>query len=351
MKRLSICTALFALTLAGTAHAAVVKPGDAYRQPPEWWKTDEARVVVDRILSYQLPSGGWPKNYTLDKDKSPDSKLEWDGMATIDNGATYVEMRLLALSYNATQREDVKQAFLRGIDFLIANQYPNGGWAQRFPPPNDNYGRAITFNDNAMTGVMRILQDIADDVAGYEFVDADRRAKAKASFQKGLDATLKMQVRDSTGNPTGWAAQYDADTLKPTNARTFEPAALSGGEGAGIVLMLMQIPHPNDDVKRSIESAVKWFDDVKITGKRVEDFTDEKGEKHKRLVDDPQATPIWPRFVEIETNKPLFTGRDSVVKYDISQIDSERSFHYRWFGNWGKRVSDEYAKWKERVAQ
>lgn len=340
-----VVTAIVCLATAAS-HAAVVKLGDAYRQPAEWWKSDEAKVVVDRILSYQLPSGGWPKNYTLDRDRSPQTELEWNGMATIDNGATYVEMRLLALSFNATGREDAKAAFLRGLDFLIANQYPNGGWPQRFPPPSDNYGRAITFNDNAMTGVMRILQDIADNVAGYEFVDAERRAKAKASFEKGLDATLKMQVRDEAGNLTGWAAQYDADTLQPTSARKFEPAALSGGEGAGIVLMLYQIPSPSEEVKRSIDGAVKWFEAVKITGKRVEDFTDEKSEKHKRLVDDPTAKPIWPRFAEIGTNKPLFTGRDGVTKYDISQIDSERSFHYRWFGNWGERVASEYEKWK-----
>lgn len=351
MKRNLFMSTLFIATLAPMSSAAVVKLSDAYRQPPEWWKTDEARVVVDRILSYQLESGGWPKNYTVDKDRTHDTKLEWDGSATIDNGATYVEMRLLALSFNATGREDAKEAFLRGVDFLIATQYANGGWPQRFPPPQDNYGRAITFNDNAMTGVMRILQDIADNAKGYEFVDNARREKAKAAFDHGLAAVLKMQVRDAAGNPTGWAAQYDADTLKPTSARTFEPAALSGGEGAGIVLMLLQVPQPSAEVKASIEGAVKWFDAVKITGKRVEDFTDEKGEQHKRLVDDPSAPPIWPRFAEIGTNKPLFTGRDGVVKYDISQIDSERTMHYRWFGNWGGRVAEEHAKWKARVAK
>lgn len=348
MKRTAIAL-LTTLLMSGLSPGAIVKLGDAYRQPAEWWKTDEARVVVDRILSYQLPSGGWPKNYTLDKDRSPETKLEWDAAATIDNGATYVEMRLLAISFNATGREDAKAAFLRGVDFLIANQYANGGWPQRFPPPADNYGRAITFNDNAMTGVMRILQDIANNAKGYEFVDAARRDAARVSFERALDATLKMQVKDAAGRPTGWAAQYDADTLEPTKARTFEPAALSGGEGAGIVLMLMLIPNPSEEVKASIEGAKAWFDSITITGKRVEDFTDEKGEQHKRLVDDPHAKPIWPRFVEIGTNKPIFTGRDGVVKYDISEIDSERTMHYRWFGNWGGRVADEYVKWKARV--
>lgn len=338
-----------ALALSATAQAAIVKLGDAYRQPPEWWKSDEARVVVDRILSYQLPSGGWPKNYRLDQDRTPETKLEWNGDATIDNAATYVEMRLLAIAYNATGREDAKEAFLRGLDFLIANQYENGGWPQRFPPPKDSYGRAITFNDNAMTGVVRILQDVANNVSGYEFVDESRRERAKASFDKAIDLVLKLQVRDAQGNPTGWAAQYDADTLEPTSARTFEPAALSGGEGAGIVLMLFQIPDPSDDVKRAIHGAAKWFDDIKITGKRVEDFVDEKGEQHKRLVDDPSAKPIWPRFVEIGTNRPLFTGRDGVVKYDISQIDSERTMHYRWFGNWGERIANQYKAWTERI--
>ena len=62
----------------------------------------------------------------------------------------------------------------------------------------------------------------------------------------------------------------------------------------------------------------------------------------------PNAPPLWARFYEIETNRPIFSGRDSVKKYDIAEIESERRNGYAWYGSWGEGVAKRYGQWKQQ---
>ena len=64
--------------------------------------------------------------------------------------------------------------------------------------------------------------------------------------------------------------------------------------------------------------------------------------------EDPAAPPLWARFYEIETNRPLFSDRDGVAKYDYNQLGQERSTGYKWLGDWGDEVFQAYAKWRNR---
>ena len=68
-----------------------------------------------------------------------------------------------------------RDAALRGIDYVLAAQYRNGGWPQFFPL-RDDYSRHITFNDGAMIGVMTLLDDLVKEPQAWGFVDEARRA-------------------------------------------------------------------------------------------------------------------------------------------------------------------------------
>lgn len=48
---------------------------------------------------------------------------------------------------------------------------------------------------------------------------------------------------------------------------------------------------------------------------------------------------------EIESNRPLFSGRDGVKKYPLSEIEPERRNGYAWYGAWGEGVVARYEKW------
>ena len=103
--------------------------------------------------------------------------------------------------------KNIKTPASKDIDFTLSAQYPNGGWPQFFPLES-NYSRRITFNDDAMTGVMIMLKDIIDNKPYYSFVDSARREKATIAFDKGLACILKCQIIDN-GTLTAWCQQHD----------------------------------------------------------------------------------------------------------------------------------------------
>ena len=48
--------------------------------------------------------------------------------------------------------------------------------------------------------------------------------------------------------------------------------------------------------------------------------------------------------------KPIFIGRDAVIKYDVSQIEAERRNGYAWYVDSPRSLLEDYPKWKERVS-
>lgn len=349
-----------ALFLAAAAALALIRPGHAaaqvrwdgvLEQSPDWYASAEARAIAGNVLLYQSTAGGWPKN--IDMTRAPDSPRLFDrpglggGENTIDNGATTTQIGYLALVAAATGERRYRQAVERGIDFLLRAQYPTGGWPQ-FHPLRAGYYSHITFNDDAMAHVLSLLREVAAGSAPFAFVDGDRRAHAGAAIERGIDIILRTQIRQA-GHLTGWCAQYDEETLEPAWARAYEPPSLSGGETVGIVQFLMGIEHPTPEVVAAVDGAVAWLEAVAIHGVRVEGFTDAEGRRDRRVVADPTAGPLWARFYGLDTNLPIFLGRDSVTRYALSEIEYERRNGYSYYGAWGAELIAEYPRWRERL--
>jgi PelA/Pel-15E family pectate lyase len=269
--------------------------------------------------------------------------------STIDNSATYTQLRYLAKVYRATNVDRFKESFLRGFDYLIRSQYSNGGWPQ-FYPLRQGYYSHITFNDDAIIGVMNLLRDIEKKKADFTFVDAARSEKAAKAISKGVDCVLKCQIK-ANGVLTAWCAQHDERDFTPAKARTYELPSLSGEECVGIVEFLVGIDNPTEEIKTSVESAVRWFNKVKIHGIKVIEVSDSLGPegKDRIVVKDPSAPPMWARFYEIGSNKPFFCSRDGIKRYDLSNISFERRNHYSWLGYWPQRLLEkEYPEWAKK---
>lgn len=342
---------IMAAALLLAANALAIDLRKAAASPAEWFSSEEGRRITESVLSHQTPIGGWAKAYSNESvRKEGESFGGWDGTATFDNGATITEMRFLAAVYNATQDQRARDAFLRGFDFLLKSQYENGGWPQRFPP-GDDYGRYVTFNDNAMTNVMNLLLDVAEDDERFAFVDDDRRAAARAAFDRGVDYIVRSQIVVD-GTPTGWCQQHDEKTYEPRPARSYELESISGSESTTIIMTLMRIRSPDARVINCIESAVAWVERAKIQNKSVATVPDElrPGKTRRTMVDDPNARPLWARFYDIETGRPFYCNRDGIKLFSFDQLDQERSMGYAWLGHWGEKVLNEYPKWKQRIA-
>ena len=316
------------------------------KNPPEWFSNDEGRRITANILSWQSELGGWPKNVDTAAAPYTGSDPHKDLKPTFDNGATTDELRFLARAYAATSDIALKGAIERGVDHILHAQYPTGGWPQ-FYPPDKAYHHYITFNDDAMVRLMIFLREVSTD-ANFRFLGDTRKQSAKSAFDRGIACILKCQIKVD-GKLTAWCAQHDEKDYSPREGRKFEPVSISGGESVGIVRLLMSLEKPSSEVVQSINGAVAWFDAVKIQGIRLDTVPDPKGHKgtNRVVVKDPDAKPIWARFYEIGTNKPMFVDRDSVVKYDISDIGYERRNGYSWMKYWPEDLLvKEYPAWK-----
>ncbi|HJS52776.1 MAG TPA: pectate lyase, partial [Pyrinomonadaceae bacterium] len=318
------------------------------KQPKLWYAADEATRIANQVLIYQRENGGWEKNVDMaamltqaERTKLLAEKTNAD--TTIDNGATTTQLQYLAKVITAKNIEAHKVGFFKGLDFLLSMQYENGGFPQFYPLKKD-YSRYITFNDNSMINVLKLLRDIAKKKEDYLFVDEERRAKAEKGVERAIPTLLKTQVVID-GKKTVWAAQYDEKTLKPAAARTFEPVSLTAGESVGIVRFLMLDATPSDEVRDAIESAVKWFEANKIKGIRWE-----RKDGESVAIKDKDAPPTWARFYQIETMRPIFIGRDGVIKYDVMQIEAERRNGYAWYVDGARDLLEkDYPKWKEKL--
>lgn len=328
-------------------------------QGQQQYRKDQIKEIADNILLYQRANGGWPKNYDMmavltDEQRSALRSVVHDiSLTTFDNGATHSQITFLAKAYQTIKDDRYSAACLRGIDYILSAQYPNGGFPQFFPDTS-GYRKYITFNDGAMGGVMKVLSDIVRGRKQYAFVDPARRNKVTAAFELGVQCILSCQIPlgDSL---TAWCQQHDNITLKPQNARTFEPKAICSMESAELVRFLMSIDRPSPEVKKAVHYAVAWFRGSPLAGIRVETvkmnekkFIYHSSSEDKVVVPDAAAPPIWSRMYEIGTNRPLFCNRDGKVVYSLAEVELERRTGYKWYGYEPQEVLDRYDEWCER---
>jgi len=168
--------------------------------------------------------------------------------------------------------------------------------------------------------------------------------KAEKAVARAIPMILKTQV-EVKGKKTVWAAQYDENTLKPAPARAFEPVSLTAGESVGIVRFLMLDSTPSPEIIAAVDSAMKWFQANSVEGIRWERKNGENV-----VVRDKTAPPIWARFYQIEKMRPIFIGRDGVIKYDVSEIEAERRNGYAWYVDSPADLLADHPKWKARIA-
>ncbi len=289
---------------------------------PEWWTSDEAIQIGDNLLTWQIPEGGWGwvmgmAHFPYIPEYPTRTPSCTDGIerADFNRGRTIAPMRYLARLYAATGEERFREAFYRGLDFILASQYPTGGWPHVYPKPETytSYSRHVTFYTEAMPTVMSLIQDVVSGQFPFDFVDEDYKVLLAEAFERGIDYIVKSQI-EVDGRLTGWGHRHDPDTYEPRPSRAFEPVAIAVSSTTGILKLLYSISDPPVEVKRAVLSAFEWLEKVRLEDGR------------------------WALFYEIGTNRPIFVGRDRIIRYNFSEIDLERQLNYSWYGTWPEEL-------------
>lgn len=319
-----------------------------------WFASDEATALADVVISYQTPAGGWSKHTGYSKGPrkpgmlwssqyQPGSKPHYLG--TFDNHSTTQQIRLLSGVATATKRQDCQQAAIRGFDYILSSQFPNGSWPQVWPLEG-GYHDAATFNDDATASILRLLHEAGAGKPEFAFLDEQRFTSIKAALVKGISFVVHSQVT-LNGMKSGWCAQHDPLTLQPVAARAMEPASLASVETSNMVKFLMTIHHPEPELVSCVSSALQWLETAKITGiSRV------KREGKTQYEPSPDATEVyWSRFYSLSDGKPIFPGRDGVIYQSYSEMAARNKVGYDYYSTRpGSTVGSSQKKWRKMLA-
>ena len=351
--KITLLSLLSATLVSTTAWAQ--KNKEYHETSPEFFASAEARRIGDQLLLWQRNTGGWPKNVDMcspmsedEREQVMDDKNRIDD-STTDNGATTTQMTYLARLWQQTCDNRYRDAFRRGVEYLLSGQYENGGWPQFWPKMRD-YQIHITYNDDAMVNTLTLLRDIRDGHEPYQNLsDEELNARLSKAFDKGIECILNTQIR--VGDTlTVWCQQHDRETFLPAPARAFELASYCSAESALIVRLLMELPNPDERIQKAVDGAMAWFERHKITGYRLV-RTGKKGEPgaDTRLVADSTASPLWARYYDLEHCQPFVCDRDGVPRKSLQDIGPERRNGYSWYNDRPQSLLKKYAKWKKKL--
>ncbi len=208
-----------------------------------------AERAANALIYGQHPTGGFHYFVEFDKPgldqwyKDVFSQFKWGmeeyrhyyGNCTYDDNVTQGATRFLLKMYMKHLDPSYRSHALKGLDFLLVSQYPNGAWPQRYPLRHEfvhdglaDYTSYYTLNDNSMRDIMNVL------IEAYEKLGDERYLQA---VLHGADFMIMAQGPDGQA---GWAEQYDMD-MKPAWARTHEPAGYMPRQTVQCIIQHQQV--------------------------------------------------------------------------------------------------------------
>ena len=274
---------------------------DAYHATGDEYFYRAAAMAADVLMRGQHPSGGW--NYHFDLAGEASTRRWYDtigrnawrleefqhyyGNATFDDSCTADCAKFMLRIYLERREPRFRASLDKVIGFILASQYPVGGWPQRFPLRDEfhdhglpDYTSFITFNDDVAAENIVFLLMVWQTLGDRRVLDP---------IARGMDCFVRAQ---QPRPQPAWGLQHSVADLKPASARTYEPRSLVSHTTAANIGLMMDFYEMTGDAKfmRRLPEALDWLDAIRLPASV-----------------DPQRR--CPTFVEIGSNRPMFIHR------------------------------------------
>ena len=187
----------------------------------------------------------------------------------------------------------------------------------------------------------------------FDITDQNLRQGCILAVERGISCILRCQIRDGK-QLTAWCQQHEEVSLAPAQGRISELPSISGAESVGVVRYLMSIEDPSMEIVEAVEGAVRWFRQVAVPGIRVVTVDDASlpGGKDRKVIRDAKADPVWARYYEIGTNRPMFIERGE-GKYSLAELSHSHRVGHGWIGGrWpAGLLAAEYPVWRRKYGK
>ena len=352
--------------------------------PWELYQPDQVLGIAENMLVLQNPDGGWPKNLDYQRiytqEELSQLPLKDTSPSTLDNRNGYAQVRYLCrvweqLKDSGPDPQRYLDAAIRGLQWILAAQHPaNGGFSGA-----DVDG--ITYNDDVMTGTLRLLRDVAAGDSCFTGIPQDLREMAQDAYDKGIACILRTQIRitleDGSTILTAWCQQHsNEEPFAPIWARSFEPPSICSRESFDILKLLMEIPDPDEQVRQAVIAGCTFFDrdDVRIHGKEIETvetdpvfLKDRMYTTDRFLVGRADAADLWARFYALDSSSDVESGAPAPIRGEYpstlqpvwcdekctyvqgyNDLGRERRNGYSYVINGGDQLLAIFAQWKNK---
>jgi PelA/Pel-15E family pectate lyase len=110
------------------------------------------------------------------------------------------------------------------------------------------------------------------------------------------------------------------------------------------MLFLMQEPESSPQIIAAVNAAAAWFEETKIRDVAFR----ATGDSGRLLVDAPGNGPIWARYYEIASDRPIFGDRDKSIHDNVNEISKERRNGYAWYRDTPTKALQRYSEWRKK---
>ena len=105
---------------------------------------------------------------------------------------------------------------------------------------------------------------------------------------------------------------------------------------------LMSLPKPSPAVVEAVKGGIATLKSLAVRDRAFVKLDEAQG---RLLVEQPGAGPLWARYYDAKTLKPVFGDRDKSLHDDVNDLSLERRNGYAWWGSWPAKTLQAYDSW------